>query len=289
MLLLKLKPDVVHTHDPSPMLHAVPAAILSRVRRRVHTKHGANVYGSRGLWAARALVHAVDAVVAVSPATARVARAKERVAAQRLHVLPRGIPVRTFRPDADARLRVRAQLGIPDDAFVAGSVGCFTPDKNYPLLVRAMTPLLSKRMHLLLVGDGPDRSDVERSLSPGREEFVTLTGTRSDVPALLAAMDVFVLASRRQEGDGVPLAMVEAMSCGLPVIAARTSELQAIFAREVGTLVRAGDELALRSAVDTLARRPDRAQSMGRLARRWAHARSSIEQIAHEYERLYEG
>jgi glycosyltransferase involved in cell wall biosynthesis len=289
MLLHKLQPDVVHTHDPAPMLRAVPAAILARVRRRVHTKHGANVYGSRGLWAARALVHAVDAVVAVSPEAARVARSKERVAARRLHVLPRGIPLRAFRPDADARLRIRAELGIPEDAFVVGSVGCITPEKNYPLLVRAMTPLLAERMRLLLVGDGPARPDVERSLPRGREAFVTRTGTRSDVPALLAAMDVFVLASQRQEGDGVPLAIVEAMGCGLPVIAARTRELLALFGHDVGALVPARDELALRSAVDTMAKRPDRTQSLGRVARRWVQARSSIEQIAREYERIYQG
>ncbi len=51
-LLHRLKPDVVHTHNPAPMLHAVPAAILARVRRRVHTKYGANDYGAGGLWAA---------------------------------------------------------------------------------------------------------------------------------------------------------------------------------------------------------------------------------------------
>ncbi|MGA7122039.1 MAG: glycosyltransferase, partial [Polyangiaceae bacterium] len=54
-LLLRLRPDVVHTHNPAPMLYAIPAAVLARVRRRVHTKHGANVYGPRALWAARGL------------------------------------------------------------------------------------------------------------------------------------------------------------------------------------------------------------------------------------------
>jgi glycosyltransferase involved in cell wall biosynthesis len=152
-----------------------------------------------------------------------------------------------------------------------------------------MTPLLSEQMRLLLVGDGPARQDVEQSLPPGREAFVTRTGTRSDVPALLAAMDVFVLASEHQEGDGVPLAIVEAMACGLPVVAARTGELQALLGNDVGALVSAHDALALRSTVDTLARRPDRTRSLGRAARRWAQARSSIEQIAHEYERIYQG
>ncbi len=105
-LLHRLRPDVVHTHNPAPMIHAMPAAILARVRRRVHTKHGANVYGTRSSWAARALVHAIDAVVAVSPEAARIARVMERVAMQRLKVVSSGVPLQTFRPGPEcARTR----------------------------------------------------------------------------------------------------------------------------------------------------------------------------------------
>ncbi len=72
-----------------------------------------------------------------SPETARIARVDERVAARRLRVVPSGVPLGAFRPDPDARARIRAELGIAEDAFIVGSVGCLTPDKNYPLLVHA--------------------------------------------------------------------------------------------------------------------------------------------------------
>ena len=121
------------------MLHAAPAALArARSPRRVHTKHGANRYGPRALWAARALVHTMHAVVAVSAQTADVARSKERVPERRLRVVPNGIPLRPFHPDAAARARVRAELGIAADAFVVGSVGRLAAEKDYPRLVRAV-------------------------------------------------------------------------------------------------------------------------------------------------------
>ena len=161
-LLHKERAEVVHTHNPSPLLHAVPAALLARVRRCVHTKHGANVYGRRALWAARALVRVTDAFVAVSPQTADVARTKERVPERRLRVVPNGIPLRPFRPDAAARMRVRAELGIAPGAFVIGSVGRLVPAKDYPQLVRAVAPLLSERLRLVIVGPGEARPSSRR-------------------------------------------------------------------------------------------------------------------------------
>ncbi len=139
---------------------------------------------------------------------------------------------------------------------------------------------------MVLVGEGASRPDVEASVSPGREPFVTLTGSRSDVPALLAAMDAFVLCSR---AEGIPLSVEEAMACGLPVVAVRAGELKGVIAPELGLLVGPYDELALRSAIDTLASRPQRARSMGAAARRRAVERFSIERMADEYEQIYRG
>ncbi len=285
-LLHRLEPDVVHTHNPAPMLHAVPAAILARVRRRVHTKHGANVYGARALWAARALVHAVDAVVAVSPETARVAREKERVAARRLRVVSNGVPLSAFRPDAEARAHIRAELGIAEGTFVFGSVGRLTPEKDYALLLKAVGTLLSERVRLVLVGEGSARQALERAVYPGREAFVTLTGARSDVAALLAAMDAFVVPS---PADGIPLAVEEAMACGLPVVAIRAGELASLVVPELGAVVPPGDEVALRCALGALAAHPRKARAMGEAGRRRALERFSIAHVAEEYERIYAG
>jgi hypothetical protein len=108
-LLYKERPDVVHTHDSAPLLHAVPASLLTHVGRRIHTKHGPDTYGRRGLWAARALVRVMDAFVAVSPQAADAARAKEHVPERCLRVVPDGIPV-ALTADAYERLYARTRM-----------------------------------------------------------------------------------------------------------------------------------------------------------------------------------
>jgi glycosyltransferase involved in cell wall biosynthesis len=283
-LLAKLHADVVHTHNPAPLLHAIPAALIARVPRRIHTKHGANLYGTRGLWAARVVVRSLHALVAVSPETAAIARSKERVPPRLLHVVPNGIPLRDFAPDANARARVRAELGIPPAAFVVGSVGRLAPEKDYPLLVRALTPLLADDLRLVLVGDGDARAAIEQAIAPERAPFVTFTGARADVAALLAAFDVFALSSRT---EGLPLAIPEAMATGLPVVATAVGGLPSSVPPDCGVLVAAGDEDALRLAVTALARDEARRSAMGRSARRHALARFSLDRVTDAYEAVY--
>ncbi len=285
-LFFKLRADVVHTHNPAPLLHALPAAVVARVPRRVHTKHGANHYGRKGLWAARGLVWALDALVAVSAETAAIARTKERVPRGRLHVVPNGIPLAAFGAAPAVRARVRAELGIPLDAFVVGSVGRLAPEKDYPLLVRAMAPLLADRVRLVLVGDGASRADIARAIPDDKRSLVTLTGERGDVSALLAGFDLFALSSRT---EGLPLAVPEAMATELPVVATAVGGLPSSVPSDCGVLVPPGDEAALRECFAALIHDPERGRSMGRAARRHALASFSIDRMTDAYERLYGG
>ncbi|MEO6572435.1 MAG: glycosyltransferase, partial [Polyangiaceae bacterium] len=147
--LNEIGPDAVHTHNPSPMFYAVPASRAIRVPSVVHTKHGANIYGRKSLRAVRVLVRALTAFVCVSEGTAEVAREKEHVPEKLLHVIPNGIPLVDFNANAETRARLRRELNIPEKAFVVGSVGRLAPEKDYPLLVRAMTPLLGENVRLV--------------------------------------------------------------------------------------------------------------------------------------------
>ena len=283
-LLRSLQPDVLHTHNPAPMLYAVPAAVAARVRRRVHTKHGVNVYSRRALWAARGIVRALDAVVAVSPQTADVARVKELVPEGRLHVVPNGIPLGQFGPDAEKRARIRTELGIDADAFVVGSIGRLAVEKDYPSLVRAMQPLLGEHVRLVIVGDGDARTEVEQAARGSRARYTALTGFRRDVPALLSSFDLFALSSRT---EGLPLAVPEAMASALPVVATSVGGLPSVVSSDCGVLVPPEDEAALRRAIDDLRRDRRRAHAMGAAARQSALERFSIEVMAAKYETIY--
>ena len=283
--LRAIAPDVVHTHNPSPMFYAVPAARVLGART-VHTKHGANVYRTRGLIASRLYARAIAAFVCVSEGTADVARTKERVPRRSLHVIPNGIPLAQFGPDAEARARIRRELGLPQDAYVVGTVGRLAPEKDYPLLVRAMLPLLGEKTRLVIVGGGAARGDIESAIGSAAKPFVTLTGPRHDVPALLAALDVFSLTSRT---EGLPLAIPEAMACALPIVATAVGGLPSIVPESVGFLAAHGDEAGLTRAFAALGEDAVKRRAMGEAARTHALARFSLERMADAYEALYRG
>lgn len=139
---------------------------------------------------------------------------------RRWRVLPYGIDLRPFRvrpPSSESRARV----DIAPDAFVVGNVGRLVRYKNHNFLLDVTEELVRIRpdAHLLLVGGGEMFAEVEQAVGRrGLRASVTMTGARSDVTAMLSAMDVFAFPS---VFEGLPVAAIEAQACGLPAVLAR--------------------------------------------------------------------
>ena len=282
-----LRPDVVHTHNAAPLIYAVPAARLARVSRIVHTKHGDFRYPARALRLARTASRFVDRFVPVSAETAAAAARNERPSPARIAVIENGIPLGAFGRDPAARAAVRAQLAIPAGALVVGSVGRLVPDKDYPLLVRAMAPLLGETVRLVIVGEGTARPDIEAavaSIPRERRQFVTLAGARHDVPRVLCAFDVFALSSRT---EGLPLALPEAMTSHLPVVATAVGGVPGIVPEDAGILIPHGDEAAFTSALRSLLEDDVARERMGGAGRRYALERFSEDRMVDDYLSLY--
>ena len=271
-----LRPDVVHTHNSSPLIYGGPAARALRVRRLVHTKHGA----SDGGRAIRYVSRLADHFVAVSEDTARVAREQEHVPAAKLRVIPNGIDIRSYDRDAAARARVRAELGLDDRAILVGSVGRLVPVKNYGLLIDAMAPLLGDHVHLAIAGGGEEAEALR-----AKSDRVHWLGVRHDIPALLSAFDVFAMSSHT---EGLPLAVIEAMASSLPIACTAVGGLPRVIDSGVtGELVTPGDAVALRACLDRLVRDPARRAQLGAAARGAAVARFSMDRVVDEYLALY--
>ena len=280
-LFRELRPDVVHTHNAVPLEFAAPAAKLARIRT-VHTKHGDFQYPKRALQLARGATKFVDRFVAVSTETAEAARRMERPNERKLSVVENGIPLARF--GEDHRQSIRAELGIPNDALVVGSVGRLVNEKDYPLLVRAMAPLLGERVRLVIVGEGIARPDIEKAIGDDIRPFVTLTGARRDIPRVLSAFDLFASSSRT---EGLPLALPEAMASRLPIVATRVGGVPGIVPPETGLLVPHGDEEALRTAIRSLLDDDARRRGMGESARKYALGRFAEERMLDAYLALY--
>lgn len=280
-LFRRRRADVVHTHNPQPLLFSSLPARASGAAL-VHTKHGVNPDNRRRLAMRRVAGRLVSAFVAVSEPTAEVARAGGECARARLHVVPNGIDLDRFRPDAEARRAVREELGIPEDAFVVGTVGRLYVEKGHEFLIRSLAPVLGDRFHLVITGEGPERDNLTAQVAAlAHPRSVHLTGNRRDVPRVLAALDVFTLTSK---SEGLPLVIPEAMAAGLPVVATAVGGVpQVIDAGETGWLVAYGDDAALRERMCALDADRDRARRCGAVARERALGRHSSRRMVDDY------
>jgi glycosyltransferase involved in cell wall biosynthesis len=183
---------------------------------------------------------------------------------------------------------VRAELGL-DTGPLVGAVGALRPQKGYDVLIEAA--LLLRRTHprlrLLIAGEGPDRPRLEELIARlAASETVTLLGRRMDVPDVLAALDLAVSASNY---EGSPLAVMEYMEAGLPIVATRVGGVPDLIDDGVhGLLVEPGDPAALARAVEELLADPARGAALGERARERRRREFDLDVMVASVEALYE-
>jgi len=281
--LRRHRADIVHTHNPLPLIYGAPAARLVGAAA-IHTKHGMNPGGKGIRLLRRAAARLVHAFVAVSDTTAEQARAQHDSPPAKLHTIPNGIRLERYAPDAEARVAARVELGL-GDAWVVGTVGRLDASKNQAMLVRAMAPILSSRVRLVIIGEGDARPEVEAAVRALAEpRWVVLTGRRMDVPKLVHAFDVFALSSK---SEGLPLVVPEAMAAGLPIVTTGVGGLPSVVDDQTTGLVVPVDEHAFAAALATLEADRERARAMGAKARLVALARFSSNRMVDDYLVLY--
>jgi len=210
-----------------------------------------------------------SAFLAVSERDRRRMIEVEGVPADRIRLLPNGIPpVVAQQPAVD----VRAELGIPAGVPLIGSVGVFRPQKDFTTLLRAHA-LLRERLpeaRLVLVGDGPERPALEALRAElGLEASVVFAGFRSDAVALAAGFDLAVNSS---QFEGASLAILEFMALGVPMVATAVGGTPELLADgEAGVLVAPEDPVALATAMADLLEDAPRAAELARRARERQH------------------
>ncbi len=253
--------DVVHVHAPLPGAVVRLAVLTMRRADRpaiVTTEHNAwPTYHPVTRWANRLTGRGDAATLAVS---AEVAGSLRGSAASRVEVLRHGIDVAAVRAFAPERGAVRADLGVGPDEVLAMTVANFREQKDYPNLLRAMQLLLDRApgrpaVRLVAVGQGPGEH-AARALHAalGLGDHVVLTGFRADAARLLAGADLFVLASR---WEGLPVAAMEAVALGLPVVSTRVGGIAEAFTDgHDALLVAPGDPAALADAIALVAADP---------------------------------
>jgi glycosyltransferase involved in cell wall biosynthesis len=174
------------------------------------------------------------------------------VPANRLHVIPNGVP--DFTRDALARIRVRKALGVDDSTFVCLYVGRLEAVKDLGTLLKAVGRLsesVRRTIRVFLAGEGSERAALEALLrSLNLEGTVTFLGARSDIHELLNMADAFVMTSRT---EGLPMALIEAMAAGLPCVATAVGGIPAVLSSDAGIVVPPDNPDAVAQALMQLA------------------------------------
>jgi len=279
-LFRRVRPAIVHTHNPKPGLYGRLAARLARVPVVVNTVHGLYAL-PEDPWPKRVVVYGLERVAATCSDAELLQNPEDlptlrrlRVPTERLTVLGNGIDLQRFDPrtvSAEDRAAARAELGaVHDDDVVVGLVGRLVREKGYPEVFEAAARLRTRAPHVRVAVIGPEEPDKSDSITPSERATATqagvrLLGSRDDVVRLYAAMDVHVLASHR---EGFPRSPMEASAMGVPVVATDVRGCrQAVDDGRTGLLVPPRDPSALAAAIERLASDPEERRRFGAAAR----------------------
>jgi glycosyltransferase involved in cell wall biosynthesis len=289
--------DIIHTHSSKAGILGRWAGWMAGVPIIVHTVHGwGHTDRQRPFVRSIYIVlekltqRITDRLVVVSPRNTEKGLADGIATPDKYVTIRSGIELDRFLRPSRSRAETRAELGIPPDVPVMGTVARLSLQKA-PLDFVAAAAIVADAIpqaHFVFVGDGPLRDQTEAAIEEaGLTTRFHLTGLRRDVPELLTTFDVFALSSL---WEGLPRVLPQAMAAGLPMVAtAIDGNAEAVSDGVNGRLVPPADPLALARAVIALLRDPDAARRMGQagLARvREFSAAKMVDDIARLYEAL---
>jgi len=277
--------DLVHAHTRVAQVIAKLLFIATGVPH-MSTAHG--------FYKARLGRRLLDAwghrVVAVSELVAEDLVSTHRLDASRVRAIPNAVDAAALERRLAARdpRSERLSRRIPSDALVVGSVSRLVKDKGHAFMIEAVARLTERfpKIHLVVLGDGPERSILEKLAAerlPGRSSI--LRGEK-DVSGVLSTLDVFVHPATYREGFG--LSIVEAMAVRKPVVATDIWAVNTILKDGVDSrLVAPSDAAALAEAIGTLLDDPAEAKRLGEAGRALAMRISSVEKMGDALEAVY--
>lgn len=261
-LLRKLKPTVLHSYNLATLEYH-PVAWLAGVSGHLHAEHGRDISDPHGKVVKyqrlrRWLSPFLNTFVSVSADLQQWLSNVVKINADKNQLIYNGVNTKRFQP-----------ANKQNDTFTFIHVARLTPVKNQQMLIAAAALLQQQDQgpwQLWLVGNGPAMDSLQQfsqqaGLSPDRVCFL---GERNDIAQLMAQSHVFVMSSI---AEGVPMTILEAMACGLPVVATAVGGIPELITADEGILVNPQDTAGLASAMLTYLQDPKKQQDHGQAAR----------------------
>lgn len=200
------------------------------------------------------------------------------VDADRICCIPNGVDTKRFHPPVERPRTLRAAVGIDANAPLVGFVGRLSPEKGPDLFVRVATIAhrAAPDAHFVLIGDGPMRNELlARIEEEGLRSHVHLAGLRDDLPLVYGELDLLASTSR---SEAMPLALMEGMACGVPIVATRVGGVPDLIVHgSTGFLAGFCDCQSAADAIVELLAAPDRRRSMSEASRALALQRFDLD------------
>ncbi len=297
-VLWRLKPAILHTRNLAALDVQVLGLMVPSLKQ-VHGEHGRDIYDLDGLNRKYALLRKfmrlfVDRYIAVSEDLQLWLLQTIQVAPERVEQIYNGVDHKKFQPRGERRPAVLPTRFLPDGpGVVIGTVGRLAPVKDQQQILQAVSlivsrdPLWRESLRVVLVGDGPLMQELAAlSERLGLTELVWMPGDRDDIPALLQAMDIFILPSL---AEGISNTILEAMSAGLPVIATDTGGNPELISHgETGFLVPVGSAALLADALQQLLVSPELRAGIGNSALKQVRERFDWSITVENYLKIYD-
>jgi len=288
-LIRRQRFHLVHCHNFYSNIFGTIAARLAGMKTIITSRRDlGGMFTKTQLRVQRLAYRFSAAVLANSQGVKRFLIENEQVPETKIHCVYNGIDTDRFTPQEPASDAAES-LGIAPGSPVVGMVGNLHPWKGFDVFIRIAAAVNASRpgVRFLIVGDGPQRGALEQMARELHvEQSVTFAGARGDIPEILALMSVFVLSS---PAEGLPNAVLEAMACGLPVVASNTGGVpETVNDGETGFLVLPGDTAGFAEKILQLLGDPARAKQMGQAGRRAALENFSCESLVKNTQALYD-
>lgn len=286
-LLRQYQPDVVHSH----MVHANLMMRLIRlsypIKRLICTAHSNNEGGKLRRFLYRLTNSLCDVFTNVSESAIKTFETQFIVKKNNMVCVHNGIDTEHFKFSPQLNPHLLAELEIEDNKLVFIAVGSFNAAKDYPNLINAYkkVSLQYKELHLIIVGDGPLKNEVETLIKTlGISEQVSLLGIRNDISKLMSAADFFVLSSA---WEGFGLVVAEAMACELPVVATDCGGVKEVVG-DYGLLSNPRDSLKLAEKMTQLIEMPcELRKKMSSNARQHIIKNYGLNEVVNKWLKIY--
>ena len=291
-LVKKLDPEILHFHLFGSNLIAKPLAFFAGKRALVVHDHCNDAgRGNPFLLLADALANRLAArVIAVSGSIRDFLINREGVAPDQIVTLSNGIDAQTFAEADDLkRVQAKSELNLPSEAFVIGGMGRLVPQKNFTLFLEVAARVLSRHplAFFVIAGTGPEEQELKaKATALGINDRVGFLGHVNDRLALYHAFDALLMTS---DFEGTPMVLLEAMSCGLPVVASAVDGIAEVCTTSRDALLVApGDSTGFASALEWVLKEATLREELGRNARNTVLERYEIRKLTARIESLYD-